>query len=96
MKLYCISGLGADHRIFANLQLNNVSVRHIHWEEPLPNHNLSDYAKTLLSQISDPEPILLGVSFGGLIAIEMTRWIKPLKIFLVSSIKTRNEMPSLY
>jgi hypothetical protein len=33
-KVYFISGLGADRRVFSNLELPNVEVIHIDWVKP--------------------------------------------------------------
>ena len=48
----------------------------------------------MASQVPESDPILLGLSFGGMIAIEMAKHIKVKKVILVSAVKTRNEIPS--
>ncbi|HUH33128.1 MAG TPA: alpha/beta hydrolase, partial [Daejeonella sp.] len=37
-----------------------------------------------------------GLSFGGMIAIEISKFLKPEKLILFSTVKTRLELPSLY
>ncbi len=54
------------------------------------------YAKRLAEQIKEPDPILIGVSFGGMIAVEVARLIKTKKIIIISSTKTRSEIPFYY
>lgn len=44
-------------------------------------------------KIQHPSPVLLGVSFGGMIAIEIAKQIPLAKLIIVSSIKTANELP---
>jgi pimeloyl-ACP methyl ester carboxylesterase len=43
--------------------------------------------------ITEPEPIIIGLSFGGMLAVELTKLIKVKKLILISSVKTRNEEP---
>lgn len=91
--VYCISGLGADQRIFGKLQVNNASVHYINWIDPLPAEDISGYAARLRSQINHANPILLGVSFGGMMAIELAKLLPVQKVVLISSIKSFTEMP---
>ncbi len=94
MKVYCIPGMGVDARLFKNLELNNCSIQHIKWLTPTKNETLPSYANRLAEQINTTEPFaLLGVSFGGMCAVEIARTHKPLKTFLISSCKTIDEVP---
>jgi pimeloyl-ACP methyl ester carboxylesterase len=95
-NIYCISGLGADKRAFQYLKLNNCTLHFIEWIEPLKNETIEDYTKRLLVQIKAEKPILLGMSFGGIIAVEIAKQIATEKVILISSIKTKYEMPILY
>lgn len=91
--IYCISGLGADERAFSRLQLPGYDLHFLRWIDPEPNESFADYAKRMSSFITDPEPIIIGLSFGGMLAIELTKLIKVKKLILISSVKTRNEEP---
>ena len=44
-------------------------------------------------KIQHPSPVLLGVSFGGMIAIEIAKQVPLAKLIIVSSIKTASELP---
>ncbi len=92
-RIYCISGMGADERIFKNLQITGYEFVPVHWVPFDPNDDMKSYAQKLSKQILDEKPVILGLSFGGMLAIEIgkTRAIK--KIFLVSSAKTSSELP---
>jgi esterase/lipase len=92
---YFISGLGADERIFKKIVLpNNVIVKHIHWIEPLPQEALQEYCKRLLPQIDvNNEFILIGLSFGGMAAIELGKIIHPRQVIIISSVATAKEFP---
>jgi len=92
-NIYCISGLGADERVFRFLRLPDFNLRHINWEIPNPDENLAQYAGRLLDQIdTSEEVILLGVSFGGMIAQEIARQIPCVHVIIISSIKSVAEM----
>ena len=96
MKLYLIGGLGADERVFKYLKLNN-ETQVIHWIKPEPDEELKDYAKRLLNQINQNEEFgLLGVSFGGIIANELTKLVQPQILILISSVETSSQLPRKY
>lgn len=91
--VYCFSGLGADFRIFANLRIPNAVLHPIEWQEPLPGELLPAYAQRLSLQIMHEDAILLGVSFGGMIATEISKTKNVKQTIIVSSCKKRNELP---
>jgi len=95
-EIYCISGLGADKRAFQYLKLNNCNLHYVEWIQPLKNETISSYATRLLEQIKTKNPILIGMSFGGMIAVEMAKQINTEKVLLISSVKTKYEIPLLY
>lgn len=69
----------------------------IEWIDPNPNESIESYAKRLIPQIDvNTEFGLLGVSFGGLISIELGKQINPQKIILISSVETSNQLSSRY
>lgn len=98
MNIYLISGLGADKRIFSKLVFSaNHVVRHIEWISPNFNEDLSSYAKRLAKQIDKTEPFfLVGVSFGGMIAVELNKFIKPIQTIIISSASTNAQIPWYY
>ena len=91
--IYCISGMGADERIFKNLELFNFQLRHIPWMQPKTHEGIQDYANLMSMEITEPAPVLLGVSFGGIIAIEIAKQKQVEKIIIISRVKSKNEMP---
>jgi pimeloyl-ACP methyl ester carboxylesterase len=95
IKVYLISGLGADSRLFKNIQLPaGYEAVLIDWLLPKANDTLTSYAKAVVSQydIKDNQ-VVIGVSLGGMIAVEIAKQIKLNKVILVSSIKTDSEAP---
>ena len=91
--IYCISGLGADERVFSKFQFSQHEIHFIKWITPEKNESIEAYAKKLIPQIHHDNPILIGLSFGGMMCIEIARQIKTELIIIISSIKSKNEMP---
>src|SRR5580692_10641622 len=94
MDVYCISGLGADERVFSNLKVQGASFHYLQWLQPEENESIGDYASRMVRQVPVPDPILLGVSFGGMMAIEMAKECPGAAVILVSSVKSRQELPT--
>jgi len=92
--IYCISGLGADEKVFDRLELNGHELRHIPWLSPNKKETIAEYARRMREAINSPDPVLLGVSFGGMVGIEIAKQIQLEKLILVSSIKNLRELPS--
>jgi len=95
-EVYFISGLGADRRLLEYLDLKNVHVHYISWIAPEKNETWEAYAQRLTKQIIHPRPILIGVSMGGMMAIEINKIIDVEKTILISSSKTRREIPPYF
>src|SRR5450432_2517842 len=98
MNLYFISGLGADKRIFQNLVIpKSYTVHHIEWLTVSKKESLKAYCHRLSAQIDQQHPFsLIGVSFGGIIAIELSQIVKPRKTIIISSFLRKDEVPFLY
>lgn len=95
-EIYLLSGLGADRRVFDFIDLSEFKPHHIEWIEPFPKESIEDYARRLTKQISATNPVLIGVSFGGMMAVEIGKLITTEKIVLISSAKTSEDIPFLY
>lgn len=95
-ELYIFSGLGADERVFQLLDFSGFSTTFIKWIAPKDKETIENYATRLLEQITTTKPILIGLSFGGLIAVEVAKQIDTEKVILIASAKTKNEIPFYY
>lgn len=93
-NIYCISGLGADEKVFTNLSVNGFRLRYVPWLKPLKKEKIGEYAARMAAQIPEPSPILLGVSFGGMIGIEIAKQKAVQKLFIISSVKSAKELPA--
>jgi pimeloyl-ACP methyl ester carboxylesterase len=96
-RIFLIPGLGADSRVYNNIDLKNFDVTRIEWIEPDSTDTLLTYAQKLVSQynISD-NSIIIGNSLGGMLAIEIAKLLPVKKVILISSIKTIDEAPGYF
>ena len=60
-------------------------------DPPKKDEKITNYSKRLSRLIVHENPILIGVSFGGLIVQELSKIINTRKVFIISSIKTNKE-----
>lgn len=95
MKIYFISGLGANKQAFKNLKIpNGFEPVFLDWKIPEPNEDLQHYAQRMSDKINPNEPFhLVGLSFGGIVVQEINQFLKSDKTILISTIKNRSEMP---
>ena len=92
--IYLIPGVGADETVFSKLDLPDHEIVHLKWEKPKKGEQLKEYVKRLLPQIrKDTQPIFVGLSFGGIVAIELSKLVDTFRVVLISSIKTFHERP---
>ncbi len=93
-KIFLIAGLGADTRLFNNIDLGDNDVTPVDWLEPNDHDTLTTYAQKLIHKyfITD-NSIVIGVSLGGMIAVEIAKQIRLNKVILISTIKTVSEAP---
>jgi len=93
LKVYGIGGLGVDKRVFSALNLDFELIA-LKWIDPQSNESINSYAKRLAKQIDRKAPFaIIGVSFGGMIAIELSKILNPEKIILISSASSKQNIP---
>ena len=91
--IYTLPGLGTDSRIYSRLDLP-VIFRHLEWLEPEPDESLTSYCRRMCDLIPDKVPvILMGVSFGGMVAQQIAALRPVKKILLISSVRAPSELP---
>lgn len=67
---------------------------YLDWIPPEKNESLSNYARRFSSLIKNDDAfILIGLSFGGMLACEIARLRNPMKTIIISSIATSTELP---
>ncbi|MCG8480322.1 MAG: alpha/beta hydrolase [Spirochaetales bacterium] len=95
--VYLLSGLGADERSFDRLELPEYETVVLPDLLPERGESMQDYARRM-SRLVDPSrpAVFVGVSFGGMVAVEMAQIIPAEKVIIISSAKTRRELPARY
>ncbi len=95
IAVYLMPGLAASTTIFERIALPEemFEIVLLEWEIPLDNESLTDYAKRIADKITHPNPVLIGVSFGGILVQEMAKYVEARKIIIISSVKSNVEFP---
>ena len=93
-RTYFIGGFATDIRLYRD-QLDHIpGAVYLPFPHPDPGDSLETYALKFLPLIDQEQPFsLVGQSMGGIIVMELIRHINPEKIILISSVKSRDEMP---
>lgn len=95
MTIYFISGLGADKRIFQKLVIpEGYKVCYLDWLVPERSESLAAYSRRRAEMIDVSEEfVLVGVSFGGMVATEISQVLHPKDTIIISSAGCRTELP---
>ncbi|SMG11363.1 Pimeloyl-ACP methyl ester carboxylesterase [Marivirga sericea] len=96
--IYLFPGQGSDERLFDSLKFeNHTKIVHIKYPIPEKGSSVKDYAHRISSQIdTSRQYIFIGVSLGGMIISELNDFLSPQQSFIISSAKTRSELPFRY
>lgn len=96
IHVYFMPGLAASPRIFEYIELpkEKFEIHLLEWLIPdSPEESLAVYSKRLCQNIKNENPVLVGVSFGGMVIQEISKIIPVKKVILISSVKHENEIP---
>ena len=96
IHIYFMPGLAASSKIFEYIQLSNAQfeLHYLEWIAPdVKDEDLSVYASKFATQIKQKNPVLIGVSFGGILVQEISKLISVKQLIIISSIKCKTEMP---
>lgn len=97
MKIYVVSGLGADFKVLEKLRFpDHHEVAFIDWLIPEKEETFPQYVERMAEKIDASEPFyLLGYSFGGILVQEIHK-IKPAKkVVILGSIRSDKEKSRL-
>lgn len=95
-QLFFLSGLGADHRAFDRIRLDGYETTHLPWLIPEKGESFEAYARRMAEPIVVAKnPVVVGLSLGGMMASEMTTFVPHMRAILISSIKAPEERPLL-
>ena len=95
IHVYFMPGMAANPSIFENIKLpeTDFKMHWLEWKLPLKEETLQAYAKRMTQEIKHDNVVLLGVSFGGILVQEMSRFLTLKALIVVSSIKSHHELP---
>lgn len=94
--IFMFPAFGCDESIFANLKFDNMEKRPAQYLRPERDETIEHYARRLIHSNGIGEGAsLIGVSFGGIMAVEIAKQVSAQRIILISSIKTKFEKPVL-
>lgn len=93
MKIYLVSGLGADYKVLEKIQFpKGYEIEYIDWLIPEKNEDFLAFVKRMATKIDTSQPfILLGYSFGGIIVQEIHKIFPAEKVIILGSIKSHHE-----
>ncbi len=88
-------GMAANPSIFKNIELpsDTFEQHFLEWFVPPKNMSISAYAAEMKKRVVHPDPVLVGVSFGGMLVQEMAKLMPVKKVIVVSSVKYGSELP---
>jgi pimeloyl-ACP methyl ester carboxylesterase len=88
-------GLAASSTIFEHLKLpdDTFELFYLEWFLPEDKESIEAYAFRMTQKIKHENPVLIGVSFGGILVQEMAMHIKTRKVIIISSVKSNLELP---
>lgn len=98
-QLILLPGLGADHRLLEPQRAAFPDLIVPPWFPPEKNESLPDYAARMAERVRplrNGRLVLGGVSFGGMLAFEMARHLRPSAVVLIASCCTRRGLRWVY
>ncbi len=95
IPVYFMPGMAAGPSIFDGIRLSDerFEVQCLSWFIPEKGMTFEEYAKKMCRMIRHDDPVLVGVSFGGLLVQEMANYIPTEKVIIISTVKSRKELP---
>lgn len=98
IPVYFMPGLAASPTIFENIKLpeDQFEMHFLEWFLPNDKESIESYALRMTEKIQDENPVLVGVSFGGVLVQEIAKHIKTQKVIIISSVKSNSEFPSRF
>jgi pimeloyl-ACP methyl ester carboxylesterase len=95
IPVYFMPGLAASSTIFENIKLpeDQFEMHFLEWFLPNDKESIESYAHRMTEKIQDENPVLVGVSFGGILVQEIAKQMKVRKVIIISSVKSNIEFP---
>jgi len=95
IHVYFMPGMAANRSIFEYIQLPTpqFEMHFLDWTLPAQDMDIVAYAKQMCQLIIHKQPVLVGVSLGGIVVQEMAKMMPVKKVIIVSSVKSKHELP---
>ena len=94
VPLILFSGMGADASVFLPQKLAFPKLTIPDWPVPHDDDDLTSYCARLANTLNPCRPCIVGgASFGGIVALEMTRHLDALACILIGSVGGPNQLP---
>ena len=91
--IYLLQGMTPNRHVYDRLAPMLPDCQIVSWIEPQKQESIASYAQRLAAQIPVRDCYLGGVSFGGVVALEVARILQPKMCFLISSIRGPSQLP---
>lgn len=95
IHVYFMPGMAANPSIFEYIKLpeDQFETHLLEWIIPTKNESIESYSKRMVKKVEHENPVLIGVSFGGVLVQEMSKHINCKKLIIISSVKSKHELP---
>lgn len=95
--VYLIPGQGADARLFQNIDIEEHNTQVIEFLIPEKGEDMAQYAQRMANSIDTTKRYsIVGVSLGGMVAVEINQFLQPEETIIIASAKCQDEIPKLY
>ena len=96
-RLVLFSGMGADGRLFRSIRIPEAEIVTPDHAEPAPGEALTQYAARIAAALAiQPDDIVGGISFGGMLAGEIARQRRVAGLILLGSCLRPDRLPRSY
>lgn len=95
-RIYLIPAPDMDERAIDSVVIPGFEIIKLNLPPLCSDTNVTACCRSLLTQIEDQEPILLGFCYGGILALELAGSISVTKVVIVASIKQSFEIPNMW
>jgi pimeloyl-ACP methyl ester carboxylesterase len=97
LPILLLPGMAADAGMFEPQRAAFPNLSAPSWIDPLPQESLRHYADRFAQRLDPGRPCIVGgVSFGGIVALEMASRLKASACVLISSVRSPSEFPLSY
>lgn len=98
IPIYFLPGMSSTSVIFEKLNLDNskFDLTFLEWLPINKDESLEEYTKRYLPLLTSDNPVIIGVSLGGIVAQELSKIIPVRKTIIISSVRSNSEFPQLF